>query len=91
MEFEYLRPVYVYPRLSDVNELEEDLRVLSGWLFETNREGEGIRIVLHNQNPLTGDEVTDADPFIELADLLLQYEMELKDRRKMIYLPKEIW
>ncbi|KAE8397236.1 hypothetical protein BDV37DRAFT_289596 [Aspergillus pseudonomiae] len=90
MEFEYLRPVYVYPRLSDVNELEERLSLLSGWQFETDREGEGMRIVLHNRNPLTGDEVTDADPFIKLSDLLLHYEMELKDRRKMIYLPKEI-
>ncbi|KAE8397081.1 hypothetical protein BDV37DRAFT_289731 [Aspergillus pseudonomiae] len=92
MEYEYRKPTSIYCRLDEVDQLKKDLIPLNGWRFETNPpEKDMQQIVLYNENPFTGNEVEDAEPFRQLADLLLKkYNIELKDRGKMTYSPKEI-
>jgi hypothetical protein len=90
MEGHIRKPIFVYPRRDDVEELEKDLKQLNGWIFYTDwAEAYAPVIVLKNITTLTGNEVKDADPHAELAELLREYKIALKDLEKMTYLPEE--
>ncbi|KAB8227551.1 uncharacterized protein BDW43DRAFT_316725 [Aspergillus alliaceus] len=90
MEDHIRKPVFVYPRWDEEEELKKDLEQLNGWKFDIGRtKADAPVIILTNTTTLTGDEVKDAVPHAELADLLHEYNMVLKDLENMIYLPEE--